>query len=249
MENSIPQTPARAAFPTRSSARHAFTLVELLVVIAIIAILAAILFPVFARARENARRTSCLSNLRQIGLGFLQYAGDYDDAYPRSSYPTTGVSWTVSAQPYLKSIQLFRCPSDSAARWDAPAAPPTNNYYTTSYALNVWLAGSQPYAKMSAIQNPSNLIILADANTDNVQRDFFTPYAWVVDPQVTYYPSIHAATWDDATGETTELALRRHLETFNAMYADGHVKAKRWSQVWFQDTAQGIYEGAFDPRQ
>ena len=93
-----------------------FTLIELLVVIAIIAILAAILFPVFARARENARRASCQSNLKQIGLGIVQYAQDYDGWTPASGVyaAATGgnvISWPTLMQPYIKSEQVFVCPS------------------------------------------------------------------------------------------------------------------------------------------
>ena len=95
-------------------ARRAFTLIELLVVIAIIAILAAILFPVFARARENARRSSCQSNLKQIGLGIIQYQADYDSFYPPSQLgvaPDPITSWPSLMFPYIKSDQVFVCPS------------------------------------------------------------------------------------------------------------------------------------------
>lgn len=112
--------------------RRGFTLIELLVVIAIIAILAAILFPVFARAREKARQTSCLSNLKQLGLGMVMYAQDYDETFPRMAFggyldappapedPTWNLrtqnglwykTWPTSIYPYVKNIQLFRCPS------------------------------------------------------------------------------------------------------------------------------------------
>ena len=97
----------------------AFTLIELLVVIAIIAILAAILFPVFARARENARRASCQSNLKQIGLGFQQYAQDYDGWTMGSGVFVGGGayhSWPSVLFPYVKSSQLFTCPSGEEAK-------------------------------------------------------------------------------------------------------------------------------------
>ena len=100
--------------------KNAFTLIELLVVIAIIAILAAILFPVFARARENARRASCQSNLKQMGLGIIQYVQDYDEKFPQGYYyPDNNSSaggyihWSGTTQPYLKSLQIFVCPSDA----------------------------------------------------------------------------------------------------------------------------------------
>ncbi|MCC6484421.1 MAG: DUF1559 domain-containing protein [Armatimonadetes bacterium] len=97
----------------------AFTLIELLVVIAIIAILAAILFPVFSRARESARRTSCMNNEKQLGLAFLQYADDNQGFYPASAAPLSGggwASWDTMIQSYVKSEKLFRCPSDGVKR-------------------------------------------------------------------------------------------------------------------------------------
>ncbi len=97
--------------------RSGFTLIELLVVIAIIAILAAILFPVFAQAREKARQISCLSNEKQLGLAVLQYVQDYDETFPLGSYsfgtgPQTP-NWAITILPYVKSIGVYRCPDDS----------------------------------------------------------------------------------------------------------------------------------------
>ncbi len=89
--------------------RKGFTLIELLVVIAIIAILAAILFPVFARAREKARQASCASNLKQIGLGFMMYVQDYDERLPGACSHVDG--WAGALMPYVKNQQIFACPS------------------------------------------------------------------------------------------------------------------------------------------
>ncbi len=99
--------------------KRGFTLIELLVVIAIIAILAAILFPVFQKVRENARRSSCQSNEKQLALGVIQYVQDSDEAYPVQPEPTTAnnqgyqTSWICSVQPYVKSYDVFACPDDS----------------------------------------------------------------------------------------------------------------------------------------
>lgn len=234
----------------RSTRNSAFTLVELLVVIAIIAILAAILFPVFGRARENARKTSCLSNLKQIGLGFMQYTQDYDEAYPLTSYGATNISWTIGVGPYLKSTQIWRCSSDSSAVWNTPAAPPTNNYYTTSYLMNAWMAGTSIYTKQSAIQSTSRVVLLTEAN--GVSRDHFHPFNWVADPDSPAgmgVPSGGPKSWtfDIAKNETSEIPLTRHLDGFNVAFCDGHAKWFTWSKVWPARNGEAL-EGIFDPR-
>ena len=106
--------------------RRGFTLIELLVVIAIIAILAAILFPVFAKAREKARQSSCLSNVKQIGLAVLSYCQDYDELLPRTAIAVNGSNygWQTLVHPYVKNDQIFTCPSKSSIVWKS--ATPTS---------------------------------------------------------------------------------------------------------------------------
>ena len=115
----------------RPSLKHAFTLIELLVVIAIIAILAAILFPVFAQAKEAAKKTACLSNMKQISIGLMMYETDADDMNPPSQVGLGAqiVSWPTLIQPYIKSDQVFSCPSATSA---GIAADPTRVFGGTA---------------------------------------------------------------------------------------------------------------------
>src|SRR5436305_9155163 len=137
--------------------RPAFTLIELLVVIAIIAILAAILFPVFAQARESARQTSCLSNTKQLNLGILQYVQDYDEKFPLWIYDTIGpqrdtpdrpwgpwknehIGWDKAIQPYVKNVQIFRCPSTGDGDQFTSSNDDSNRTGVVAYAFNAHLS-------------------------------------------------------------------------------------------------------------
>ena len=159
------------------SMRKGFTLIELLVVIAIIAILAAILFPVFARAREKARQTSCLSNQKQIGLGLMMYCQDYDETYPLSYLyvnPAAGgsagyVHWSGMIAPYVKNWQLFVCPSDKN-KGLAPTNAFDNQAPKISYISNEVLMG-RPRSHFKAVtlaqlEAPAELAAICEI-TDN----------------------------------------------------------------------------------
>jgi prepilin-type N-terminal cleavage/methylation domain-containing protein/prepilin-type processing-associated H-X9-DG protein len=186
--------------------RRAFTLIELLVVIAIIAILASILFPVFARARENARRTSCLSNQKQIGLAFLQYAQDYDEKYPMMYHrPAPFVLWPFIILPYAKSTQIFDCPSYTK-RWTGEA---TNGdiAYGYNYLLGEYATANQGLS-LTMIAKPAQTAFIVDAS--NVQAG----------------PAIPAASVPGDYGCNQYCwPAYRHLDTTPVLFADGHVKS------------------------
>jgi prepilin-type N-terminal cleavage/methylation domain-containing protein/prepilin-type processing-associated H-X9-DG protein len=158
--------------------RKGFTLIELLVVIAIIAILAAILFPVFAKAREKARQSSCLSNVKQISLGVLQYCQDYDEAYPNVYNGTTQPNCYGIIQlldPYTKNTQVHNCPS-------ADQVSSLTMLGSRSYAYNLNLFPSIAAApKMSQVLRPADIIMMSDAMEDgNLPGWLLGPsYGWL----------------------------------------------------------------------
>jgi prepilin-type N-terminal cleavage/methylation domain-containing protein/prepilin-type processing-associated H-X9-DG protein len=209
--------------------RRGFTLIELLVVIAIIALLAAILFPVFARARENARKSSCANNLKQIGIGLAQYTQDYDEMFPFSAYAVNGGAspnnfafdvneWPARTVPYIKSYQVFRCPSTTVSTVNTPAANRGISYWGVGgfFGKHTGTTASpvtQPVA-LSEISKPTQEPILYD-NLDATYegRIVFRPY-WTSTP--TY-------------SALTSFYIRKpiHLDANNVLYVDGHVKAQR----------------------
>ncbi len=137
--------------------RKGFTLIELLVVIAIIAILAAILFPVFQKVRENARRTSCLSNEKQLGLALMQYTQDYDETLPMGNM-LTGTGWAQNIYAYVKSVGVYHCPDDASGQGGL-----------VSYAFNPNVTPIQTNGKILPISQyaaPAKTIVLTEVNTN-----------------------------------------------------------------------------------
>ena len=237
--------------------RSAFTLIELLVVIAIIAILAAILFPVFARARENARRSSCTSNLKQIGIGILQYVQDYDETYPQVAHggpPYFG--WVQIINPYIKSYQVFQCPSESTS-----GVTPTDAYNpggsagnsdATDYFISGLIAnppgGGFTGAKLARLQTPSIGIMSGDQNPTipiegsrfkGQQRYALTAnYTNDTGEDGAYCYGIIGGSADgrygcqDLNTVDRDGAAKRHLDGANYLFADGHVKFQKVTQLY-----------------
>ena len=221
------------------SEHTAFTLIELLVVIAIIAILAAILFPVFAQAREKARQAACMSNLKQIGLGFLQYMQDYDETYlfePTATGAGSGAGlrtfpdangyqhafagplrWPGRVQSYVKNQNIFQCPSSQ----------PSTTTVTETNLVGYWGNGalfstaSFEGVPVSAVTQPSNVIMLYDNIAKlNENRLVFRPF-WDTG-------STPARYWDGGSFDTLTAGNYRngpHNDVLNALWADGHVKS------------------------
>ncbi|MBM3500584.1 MAG: DUF1559 domain-containing protein [Armatimonadetes bacterium] len=196
-----------------------FTLIELLVVIAIIAILAAILFPVFARAREKARQTSCLSNVKQLVLGTIMYLSDYDgrffdDAYiPGAPYGCgppcyNQCWWRFKVQPYVKNFQMMNCPSGMDLDW--------SSYYVQgqgNYGYNTWLANQNE----TVIPSPAGRILISDT------RHWAIPACW---PDNVAYPNRDGYVQCGASSNVGNRNERstRHNGGSNIGFCDGHAK-------------------------
>ena len=233
---SSPSFPRNSAQPAHNSAHKkiakAFTLIELLVVIAIIAILAAILFPVFARARENARRSSCQSNLKQMGLGILQYTQDYDETMPKGRSwvtATTYVSWQSAVQPYVKSTQLFKCPSNTSTGSITSAGIPVPQSYV-AVGGNDNISSSSPEQGM--ITRWGGRVAFAHSTAGNPTAVPPTTLSQFETPATTIMVGEHESRAEpeyfvNGTVAANAFDFTNHLGTTNFLFADGHVKAMK----------------------
>lgn len=224
-----------------------FTLIELLVVIAIISILASILFPVFARAREQARKASCASNLKQIGLAAYMYLQDYDETYPMSNHyygsplysssTAAAVSglWFNLFQPYSKSIQLWSCPSAGTVQNSDGSLRNSGGYgynicgthrasqgngFGGYQASGFRCTPSGSYLKLADVQEPSNTIFVGDpaSNGDQgVNGVHLIGYA-----NQDYIPTLHGGKVGPFIGG--RVAFTDFSGGGNYLFADGHVK-------------------------
>jgi prepilin-type N-terminal cleavage/methylation domain-containing protein/prepilin-type processing-associated H-X9-DG protein len=192
--------------------KRGFTLIELLVVIAIIAILAAILFPVFAKAREKARTTTCMSNEKEMTLGFVQYVQDYDEHLPEREYTTAAgvnTSWRSMISPYLKSTQIFACPSNTVNTQFC-----TDANFPRSYGVN-GNDGQNPSTPcpssggltLAAVDAPAQLILVAEITQ-----------GWSECPVFTQNPN-----WGNF--------FCGHTAVSNFSYVDGHAKSGHWAST------------------
>lgn len=248
----------------RFKSAKGFTLIELLVVIAIISILAAILFPVFARARENARRTACLSNLKQIGLGIAMYTQDYDERLVSYAYPnplgTVIYGYQVALHPYVKNYQLYVCPSAKKISTHNPDSCDPTKVSTSatgagSYGYNYYNLGNYTRnpGPVDAVTNPNRL-------EDRLLAEIATPTETVMLTEINSIngggPTYQPTHWGNPAASTCHtgpapktLADQRgfwHFDGTNVAFVDGHAKFMKWTTLGDYDRNGTLDNGWYD---
>jgi prepilin-type N-terminal cleavage/methylation domain-containing protein len=217
-----------------------FTLIELLVVIAIIAILAAILFPVFAQAREKARQTACLSNMKQILTAEQMYTQDYDEMLPKIRnipFTAVGVKWAWGIQdalaPYVKNDQVWKCPSDSIQRSDcdpsfgAPISYSFTHYQSGMYeqdmtfGLHAYSPGEQSKT-LSAIGAPADTISIFELWTTASYTEGYADWRWDVRSvrTIPVHPNTLSYTWCSAQPGAARMSIGGHNNMGNYGFVD-----------------------------
>lgn len=218
-----------------------FTLIELVSVTAIIVVLTGILFPVFARAREAARKTTCASSLRQLGPALELYLDDYDDRWPSiwngewNSRAGQQLNWAAAILPYVKTRRVFKCPSDPL------------DEIACSYNANLWL-----HNRLDAtIPSPSDCVALIDGYTgEGPEYDGDEEYADPNSEQSSQECSVFGLNADYTIWNVTSRATRpdkglpRHNGTNNRLFVDGHVGGSRLLKKWGEPGAVESLEGA-----
>lgn len=231
--------------------RRAFTLIELLVVVAIIAILAAILFPVFAQAKQAAKKAADLNNLKQIGVGLMLYAGDYDDYGPMvKMMGAHQITWVDELQPYAKARLLNKSPLDNSPHW-------ATGMRWTSYGLNAYFeALHPPYFGCSLSQpaNPAATVFAAPVRDELkwfvpatvVNPDHFMPMFWGNPAKVTN-SMFQMRQWDLGRRLPRTLWFDIDGKRANYLFADGHAKSHAFEQTWQQTPGLPPSRDWYDP--